>query len=534
MCFCTRSETTNGIAFAENAFSEKVVVRIFDMSKTVARILFYFLAVGICLVFEANAQVNSDGRRTLSLLNREIERVEELARSYNNNSREVAAKIAEAKTLRDRAASLIVNNRLALAKAAAEMAFQRLSEAKRLILRNTIQRIRSKLEDRLRRADELIGDLACHQEARRTLNDAKKNRDAGERAFNSGQIDLAIEHFRVGNSLAETAIDQLNNSGGADIDRITDEKAKFESLVARAREKVEQSQNSHAQQILQQGVRLANRAQDAIRDCNFDLAKSLLNQSSLLLLRAMDLASPMDAGQAEVALHRLRDDIVAADRILGDAAVARAKLLFERAKRFAAEAEQALHEKHNHAALWKIDLARKMLQRATTLARGRRALNDRLPREIENTRQDIASVRSNMSDDAPPDARVLVRMSEFALQRAEQGAAAGTNRVAFEAIWAAQELLSRAERILSKRDQEELGRNQVEVKLKQLDAVIQESEPTIAEVNQDWSRQLFSSAKELRKLAEDSLQKGNYRAANEAIQVSFGLLRKSLKNLRKE
>ena len=47
---------------------------------------------------------------------------------------------------------------------------------------------------------------------------------------------------------------------------------------------------------------------------------------------------------------------------------------------------------------------------------------------------------------------------------------------------------------------------------------------------QDLYRQLLESAKDIRNLSLESFQKGNFRAANEGIQVAFGLIRKIMKN----
>ena len=352
------------------------------------------------------------------------------------------------------------------------------------------------------------------------------------------QVNRAVEHFRVAITLAERAINVLHHSGNLDRDRILEEKRKFETLRNRASELVRNTNNNQAKRIFQQALKVARKAEEAFRNGNFKLTKKLYNQTVLLLLRAMDLASvdaPVNLNQAEVALFNLKQLIEESAQPIANSGKPRPKMLYERAKRFANEAEIANQNGRRNAALWKIELAENMVQRARRLALGgqNRQFSGKISKEIENTKKEILQVRQNITLDSPKDAEMLIRMSETLINKADQAAKTGPNRVALEAVLAAQKFLAKAEIINKDQESAQISNQKLAIRFGQLDAALSEAESVVNSAGKAWNRQLIKSAKESRQISHQSYQKGNLSAANEGIQVSFELIRKSLKNLPK-
>ena len=361
---------------------------------------------------------------------------------------------------------------------------------------------------------------------------AKQNRDAAERALANREGFRALEYLRVAVDLAEKAL----NLTARKLDAFQEERRRFEILRERAREAVEKSSDPRARIIFNQANKMAESAMQAEQNRNLQLSKKFYNQGILLLLRAMDMAkarSPETLDQVGVALSRLHEAIENTKQLLQQNAPARAFLVLERAQRFAAEAELAIKESHNNEALWKIELAENLVNRAQRLAenRGGKKFAGRIAEEIENTKLDIAEVREDVTLESSPDAEVLINMAQLAIARAEQAAAVGMERFALEAVLAAQRFLTKADRIISNQDANGLSKERVQSRLAQLDQAISEAETRTDPAREEWARRLLLSAKEFRQLADEALQKGNYQAADEGIQVAFELLRKSLKNL---
>lgn len=497
-------------------FIIKILVLLFVMNLTGAEFAF--------------GQTRDDFARVLQKLDDAIHRARELTTSFNHTR---ALELVElAQRLRNEAVTAAKSGHVAEAKAKIELAFSLLEQAAKLTLSGPIHRLRNQLEELLRRADDVVL-RSRNKEAQRILNEAKKNRAAGEEAVAALRIERATEHYRVGITLAERSIKLAQT-----LDRILQEKRKFENLMARAREVVEHGSNDRARQIFHQALNLAHSAEEAFRNGNIELAKRFYNQSVLLLLRAMDLASGESGAtvdQAEAGLFRLRDHIGDVRDAITESASPRASRLFERATRFANEAQSALHADKSYQALWKIELAENMLKRAARLARNGNhpQLSRKISREIQSTVQEIAAVQSRVTPDSPKDAAVLLKMARLAVNQAEQAETSGMRRVALEATLAAQRFLTRAERILDAKESGDYSGEQLRVRFNQLDAAIAESEERVVNSGQSWNLQLLQSAKNIRQMSYDSYQKGNYTAANEGIQVSFELLRKSLKNVPK-
>ena len=102
--------------------------------------------------------------------------------------------------------------------------------------------------------------------------------------------------------------------------------------------------------------------------------------------------------------------------------------------------------------------------------------------------------------------------------------------MALEGVLAAQKFLTRAERVLDSKQPSSISGDKIRIRLNQLEEAIGEAEDRVLDSRQGLYRQLLESAKDIRNLSLESFQKGNFRAANEGIQVAFELIRKIIKN----
>jgi len=482
------------------------------------------LLLGIFMPAQLNAQNDLKGQ--IDRFDRFLEQVRNVVTSFNN-LRGIQL-VNEAEALRNSAGRDFQNRDFEEAKRKIQMAMAKLELALKVTLDGPIRRLRSQVDALLQRAEqEVLG--RNHKEAERLIEEARNNRAAAEQALQARRIQKAVEHFRVAKNLAQRALDMVN----ATTDKIVEERRKFEVLRERAHELIEQSDNDRARQIFDQAMRLAQQAEDAVREGNYALAKKFYNQSVLLLLRAIDMVpneSVNSVQRIEVELFRLRESLESARPVVSDVSGSRANLLYERAKRFASEAELSLKEGRNKEALWRISLADKMVQRALRMARSgsASAASDKIADEIENTRNDIEVVRESQDVAAPADAEVLLSMSETTLQRAERAAAAGQTRLALESVLISQRFLSRAEQIILEPESSKVSKQLIRTQLAQLDQAISDAESSV-DSGESWNRRLLENAKDVRQLAYDSLQKGHFHAAQEGIQVAFELLRKSQK-----
>ncbi len=501
------------------------------MRKRAAKLLLFLFFFSVLLNGHGFGQTHAEIIRGIERLNRELEFTKELVRSFNSSRAQQL--VVQAEKLRDEAVAAANHSRPQIAVNKAKAAFALLEQAQKVTLQGPVNRWRSRLEELLRRADhEVLGRNL--KEAERVLRKAKENRDAAERSIQRKQYRTALEHYQVAVQWAERAVDLVKNSDSND--EISQAKHRFELLRERAQNAIEKSGSTRAKRIYDQAVKMFRSAEQALNIGNQQAAKRLYNQSILLLLRAIDLTKgDAQAGrhQVGVALNRLKELVDNTKESLRGTKRPRARRLFERGRTYAREARAAADQGKNEQALWKIELAQNMLQRARRVAgnRSRPKISARISQEIEKTQEEIAEARSGLNSQAPQDAKVLLNMSEFALNRAEQAAASGFDRVALESILAAQRFLTKAEKVLQKREAPSIAPARLEIRIRQLDAAIAEAEDVIGAENQNWNRRLLQGAKDIRRMSIESKEKGNYRAADEGIQVAFELVRKSLKNV---
>jgi len=502
------------------------------MSKQIQHILFYLLI--LCMMFPLNSFAQRDDLgKALENLERNIEKVRELAQSFNN--RQALDLVNTANKLFTEARSLAVEAKRSAAFARIKAANALLEQATKITLDGPVRRLRSRLEQLLQKSQTDLSPK-LNREADRILREARRNQDAAERALAAGRVKVAVEHFRHAITLVERALAIMKNPAIATLDAIEQDKHRYEGLLEKAREKVERSGNPQAKRILEQALKLAASAERAFQGHDFELARKLLNQSVLLLLRAMDVAagsSDIAVRQAEISLARLREKIHSARDLIAGSGKPRARVLLDRARRFAREAEIGMQEGRSHEARWKIGLAETMVKRAERVARNgdRRQFTNKLAEEIDKTQSEIAVLAAQLTPRSPKDARTLIEMSRRAVAQAEKAEAAGFSRLALEAVLASQRFLTKADKILSSLEHADVTRQAIDVRLRQLDAAIADAESRLTGTEQAWNRQLLRSAKDIRNMAVDSFERGNYRAADEGIQVAFEFVRKSQKNL---
>ncbi len=440
--------------------------------------------------------------------------------------------IDKAQMLRDEAVSILQQDRLqprdvAEARAKVNQAFALIKQAVRIVLDGPLRRLRNRLEELMRQVEHLVLGGGC-KAGERLLREAKQIQRECENAFAAKDFAKAAELCDGAMTVAKQALQLCQ--------KIIEEKRRFENLRDRARDAVERSGNQRAKEVYHKALNLAGSAEEALRNGDTQLAKRLYNQSLMLLVRAMDMAnvdSPQVIDQTDVARSRLKELMAQARECLRESNQPRARLLFERARRLATEAELAGKEGRHHEALWKVELAEKMLRRVCQMSGdgdGRR-ISNRISHEIVNAKTDIAEARSKLAGDAPKDAEMLINMAEFAIDRAERALNARRDRFALAAVLASQRFLTHVERVLQTQDKSDVTKEIVQLQLQRLDEAIAESENRIQLASEDWNRHFLNGAKEIRQFVVESIQKGNYRAAHEGIQVAFDLVRKSLKSV---
>jgi hypothetical protein len=457
--------------------------------------------------FSAFAQTRAQVANHLQQLERRLENVRQLVTAFDN--RRAQDLVNKAQMLRDEIVAEADNRDLVAIDAKIRVAYAYLEQAVKITLSGPIARLRSQLEERMQRADHVVSG-SRNKEAERLLKAAKTTRDAAEQALNAQQANKAVEQYRVAlklldRALALVATGPAQNVTDLNNDFMSELRRKYENLKERAAELGERNGDPRIRQIYDQATKLALSAESAFREGNYDVARKYYNESTMLLLRVVDLSATDVSNQSRQLDNKLLALRELLDQVRNDLSAA------------------------NKEALWKIQLCENLLHRTVAAADvdGNRAqLSDRLSEQVRQTHQEISEIRKKVTPTSPRDAEILIRMSEKALRKAEQALASGLSRVALEAVLTSQRLLTRAEGIITAKEAVSLKSEALAMRFAQLDAAISEAENNL-DAKLQWQRDLLDSAKDIRNLAYDSYQSGNLRAAHEAVSVAFELVRKT-------
>ncbi len=494
------------------------------------RILLVCAFLGACgAIPAALAQTpQREFERALRDFDRRFEEVQRVVEAFD--SRKARQTLLEAKALRDAAEEAFRNRRFAEAQTKLKTAFAKLEWAEKELLRGPADRWRTRIEELLRQAEHEI--LNCgHPEAQRLLQEARKLAAGAQRAGHQGDVRVAVERYR----LAETQLNRALKLVRSLQNKVQEARQHFEILNERARELLEQHPNDRADQVYRRALKLAESAEEALQACKLEAAQRFFNQSTMLLVRAMDLAGAQTPGvvnQADLQLFRLRELMEEVRDCVRDSRHPRAQEFFDRARGMAAKAEADLKAGRSHQALYRMRVAENLLRRACQMSRagGGQEVSARTRDQLEQTRADLAEMRRNLSPDTPKDVQVLLNLAQAALNRSQRAAESGFQRFALEGILVAERFLARAERLRRGEETPGVTPQAVQLKLKQLDEAIRAAEENAGVTSEGWSGRFLTGAKEIRRSAVSSLQSGNYRAANAAIDVALDLARKSLRN----
>ncbi len=493
-----------------------------------------FLLICLLLGFSALAppsfsqtEPRLDLTRELARLDRKLAEAIELVSAFDNP--EARNFLQEAKRHRDQAASRIQNNMPILARLDIRAAFALIDQAVKVAMSAPLQRMRSQLEELMRRAEhEVIG--SGNREAERLLQRAKRVQADAELALRALLARKAVEGFRLAISLAQNALALVKgrqpHSGP---EAVENARQQLEVLKTRAHEAVKTSQNANAKAIYNQAVNQALSAETSLRNGNPVMALQLYHGATRLLLRAIDLAG----GNTESALGQLQNEhallqelIASAEKDLAKRSDSRATMLINRARLLLDEARQALDRKSEKEAEWRLTLARNFVTKAMRAeAPGGAIFESRLEEELAQLVEDIKDLDQRALEQRNDEIRDLVALARTAAGRVERALALGRQRLALQGLLAAQRFLATAETMLGKSSRQEINKDEAAQKLDQLDVALQEASESVTASNNAVAMEMIEQVREIRDRAREAFAGGRLRVASESAAVAMEMLR---------
>ncbi len=368
---------------------------------------------------------------------------------------EALAKEADAKYTR---ALTMNDNRLRdllLKEALANIALGKVyvEQAVKLALDFPLNRLRSTLQEMMRRAEQVVLN-SNHSEAKRLVYQARKTQLEAERVATRDPR-RAVELYQIAIALAEKALTLAEGRKPSDVNPgINRERERYENLKKRAVEAIGASKNNAAQLVFEQAEKQARTAEDSFRKGETAVAQQLYNGATRLLLRAIDLAlagrKGQDYGRNEVML--LQDLIQTAEQEAGENPDPRAALFLERARALLREAEVAIERQQPLETKWRLELARNFIDKAMRKtdrgAMKAENLAQRYNEALLELARDLEELNARSREANKPEATQLLELATNALKAAENAGRQNRLVMGFQLIRMAQHLLLRAETML--------------------------------------------------------------------------------------
>jgi len=501
------------------------------MKKTITKILPCLLIVLTIVALPTAGRAQTSVLDDLAKLRMRLAEAERVVAAFPNAA--AAALLREAQQHHRQAVQFLANRMPEAASREIDEGIKLAEEAIRIAIESALQRIRTQLQERMRRADhEVIG--SGYALAEQLLQQAKKTQAEAERLLRERRYLIAVEKFKQALQQVEQALrvvhgHRLNTAPAA----ADNERKQFENLATRAREAVEASRNAAAKAIYEQAVKQGRSAEISVRNGRPVIARRLYYGATRLLLRAIDLANAGGANvnnRLESELALLLDLIHSLERQLEGQSDSRAAMLIGRAKLLLNEAREALERKNEQEAAWRLNLARSLVSRAMrSEPGGAKALEPRLEEELAQLNEDIKEIEQRAREQRNEDAVDLLALARQAAGKAERALAVGRQRLALQALLAAQRFLTNAETMLSKGASQEIDRNEVSQKIDRLNASLQEVSQSAEVSKNEMAMELVRQIMEIRDRAQGAFNRGRLRVANESVAVATEMLQSALR-----
>lgn len=457
------------------------------------------------------------GEAMLRKLDQQIGIARDLLRLFPDRTSEDLLK--QAALLREEAAILLEERRVAQASAKINAAMALAEKATNLLSQIPMERIQEQVEELTRRGEQLVSGSSS-KDAERLLRQAQENVLVANKAARMGKYRQAMESYRIAKFLAERCLNLVESPGGNLQDQVTTERNRFEELLERATSALASCQNENAERLVNQAKKQAQSIEQAASRNDLRFALNLYYNTTRLLLRAIDLCEGREGSDREQAveeLELLNDLLDTAKSKVDQQGNRRSLLVFEKATRLQIQAKEAVEQEKFDVALVKVELARNLISRLwdqNTLA----TYQERAEQELGRLQADIERIKNNQS--LPANAKALLQAAQMSASDAERYLTRGRIRLALEAILAGNRFISTLES--SQSSSKSIGNEAISEEVARLNARLSQvaSRSDLNSENQD----LLEAARQMLDRAQEAVTDGNNDLANEYLKLGRDLV----------
>ncbi len=485
----------------------------------------------------AFAQSEFGLRGELERLKALLETAAEVVQTFGGE--EARKLLAEAETQRQRAEQAFGERRWREASLRMIEARRLAEAAMELALRVPIQRLRTQLDELMRRAEsEVIG--SGNREAERLVQEARKIQQLGERALLDRSV-RGVEQYRLAIALLERALRLVQGSTVASPPGERAERARqyLAELAQRAQEGLQQCRRPMARQVYEQGLKQSRLAEEAVRRGEYLRAEKFFNGATRLFLRVIDLcpaAAPANGDRLRSELNKLRDALATAEGA-SVAASARpgAAVLLDQARKLSREAEEALEQQRYHQAGRFIESGRNLVALATR--GGNVTATDFVKQceaEVAQVQNDCETVAAEVEAASNDEARSLLELARRATATAEKICQRPQHSLRSVAAFrlmvrVAERYLLQAEMVLQSTTPAAPNQETLRQRLQELEATLNEVSSNLQGDESGFAQILVGQATEMRMRAQTAYDAGQLHVAGETAALAFELLREALK-----
>jgi hypothetical protein len=437
----------------------------------VNRILFLLI---LCLLFAATLDAQqpavglADVRQTITHLQQQLEFLKELNKQFPDERLEEL--IGRIEIHIRKAVQAVQNNRKKLAQQEAYAARRLIDVGMRSVLAGPIVSLREQLEEKLRRAEELLRKH-FRPDAQKLLQQAQKSKNQAETAIHNRNVAKAVELYRVALFNVNKVLDLLSAGGGTSLAQIfNEEKANFEQLLRRVQNIISHDRTSivrsketnFCQELYNQALGQRKEAESAYSRGNIQIAIEHFRWGTRLLLRAIDICGSALAGMTDVAgvnleqlareeLNNTLELLRSVERSIESARQSRQYRLYSQAQKVYSDAMRSSQAGDYSQAIQKAKLAQTILERVRQIPDRREGkASTRLEHEIELLRDLISSLGDRLNEKDNPRAARLLDLARQYLNRGERAHQNGRVAVAAASLYAATRFALTAKSALSR------------------------------------------------------------------------------------
>ncbi|NOZ60069.1 MAG: hypothetical protein GXO74_00155 [Calditrichaeota bacterium] len=428
-----------------------------------------------------------------------------------------------------RAADAARNLRRFIAARKLRKADNAVNSALKILFRENITNRRRKLENLIGEAGQLT---QTHEspEARQLFEQGLKNRDLAVNSLKNNDFKQALFYYNKAVFLLRKSITVARNEDKSTAQLAEDEAYRFDQFYQKNKQVLPKSSNPAVRKNTNLALKIANKADQARRNGEFQQAIDYYHQATRLMSRALNIAT----GKGGLTETRADEEVALLDELVENLesqltpenSDEMTNFLFSQIKLLQENAHVFLKDQKSDEAIKNASMARNLAERL--LKKMRKPSGGKKPSiaiALTDLEDHIRQIEPQVTQDTDTEVKILLNYAKTGWRKAQTAANNNNFLLALEVIDMAENLLNSADQMIND-NAPQISQQKLKERIDKLNKLVAENRLKVERAKNNRTEFHFNQAENMLQLAQENYDKGFFHVANAFLQLGANHIRK--------